>query len=176
MKKLKLIGALLGVTLMGVGAANAAPGYVTANLNMRSGPDLDFPSVEIIPEGTAIEVAGCLPDESWCDVIAGSNRGWVYGEYLAFEQGKEYVLLPDAGIATFKIPTVHFVAEDYWTKYYVGRPWYAQKAKWVAFAPRPRLGWQAPPGGVRKAGWWRSGYKAPEVNLVIPVERWKRRH
>lgn len=74
MRKLKLVGAIIGATLMGVAAAQAAPGYSTTGVNMRSGPDTEYPSVEIIPEGTALEIAGCLPDESWCDVIA--RAGW----------------------------------------------------------------------------------------------------
>ncbi len=176
MNKLKVMGAVIGITWLGIAAANAAPGFSTANVNMRTGPDLNFPAVEIIPEATPVEVEGCLADESWCDVIVGPNRGWVFSEYVAFERGNEYALLPDVGIQTLKIPVVTFVANDYWTRHYVGRPWYVERDKWIAFKPHPRPGWIAPPSGPRVAGWWRAGYKPPEVGLVIPLEHWKHPH
>ena len=173
MNKLKVLGAVIGITWLGIAAASAAPGYSTANVNMRTGPDLEYPAVEIIPEGTPIEVSGCLADESWCDVVAGANRGWVFSEYIAFEKGKDFVLLPDVGIETYKIPAVTFVAKDYWSKYYVARPWYVERDKWIAYKPHPRPGWAPPPPGPRVVGWWRHGYKPPEVGLVIPLEHWK---
>lgn len=176
MSKLKVIAAAIGMTWLGIAAANAAPGYSTANVNLRTGPDLDFPSVEVVADGTPIEVAGCLKDESWCDVIVGPNRGWMFSEYIAFERNGDYVALPDVGIETYKIPAVTFAAREYWAHYYVGRPWYADREKWIAFAPRPRAGWRAPPQGVRIAGWWRDGYRAPEVGLEIPLEHWKKHH
>ncbi len=134
---LKLIGAIAGLTLMGIAAAHAAPGVSTANVNVRTGPDTDFPSVGVIPEGDDVEIAGCLRDESWCDVIWAGNRGWVYSEYLAFDQRGEYVPLPDVGPEAFHVPFVTFVASDYWGRYYVGRPWWAERNRWFAFQVRP---------------------------------------
>jgi uncharacterized protein YraI len=175
MRKLKLIGAIAGLTLMGVAAANAAPGFSTANVNVRTGPDIDFPSVGVIPEGDPVEIAGCLRDESWCDVIWAGNRGWVYSEYLAFEDRGEYVALPDVGPAAYRIPFVTFTASDYWDRYYVGRPWYRDRTRWVDFRWRPRPGWNAPPPGPRHRGWWRTGYRAPH-GMGPPPDRWERRH
>jgi len=174
MRKLKLVGAVIGAMLMGAAAANAAPGYATTDVNMRSGPDTEYPSVEIIPDGTPVEIAGCLDDESWCDVIAGPNRGWVYSEYLAFDRGGNYVLLPDIGIDALRIPAVRFVAADYWNHYYVGRPWYADHARWTAFKPHQRAGWRAPPRGPRVAGWWRQGYAVPTGMRAPPEHGWMR--
>ncbi len=99
MSKLKWMGALAMFTAMGLGVAQAASGYSTANVNMRTGPDTDFPPVEVIPEGEPVNIRGCLDDESWCDVIWDGQRGWVYSEYLAFEQRGAYVPLPDVGLA-----------------------------------------------------------------------------
>lgn len=173
MRKLKLIGAIAGLTLMGLSAASAAPGFSTANVNVRTGPDTDFPSVGVIPEGDPVEIAGCLRDESWCDVIWAGNRGWVYSEYLAFESRGEYVALPDVGPAAYRVPFVTFVAGDYWDRYYRGRPWYHDRARWVDFRWRPRPGWRAPPPGPRHPGWWRAGYHAPR-GMGPPPERWRR--
>jgi uncharacterized protein YraI len=170
---LKLIGAIAGLIVMGAAAAYAAPGVSTANVNVRTGPDTDFPSVGVIPEGDDVEIAGCLRDESWCDVIWAGNRGWVYSEYLAFDQRGEYVPLPDVGPEAFRVPFVTFVASDYWGRYYVGRPWWGERNRWFAYNVRPRVGWHAPPPGPRRAGWWRSGYHAPH-GMGPPPDRWRR--
>jgi uncharacterized protein YraI len=173
MKIRRLIGAVAALTLLGLASAQAAPGFSTADVNIRTGPDTEFPSVGVIPEGDEIEIAGCLRDESWCDVIWAGNRGWVYSEYLAFEQRGGYVSLPDVGPAAFHIPFVTFVARDYWDRYYVGRPWYRDRDRWYAYNVRPRAGWHAPPPGPRNAGWWRKNYRAP-VGMGPPPNQWRR--
>jgi uncharacterized protein YraI len=173
MRKLKLIGLVAGLTIVGIASANASPGFSTANVNVRTGPDTDFPSVGVIPEGDAVEIAGCLRDESWCDVVWAGNRGWVYSEYLAFEQRGEYVPLPDVGPAAFHVPFVTFVARDYWDRYYVGRPWYRDRARWYGFTVRARPDWHAPPPGRRTPGWWRAGYRAPG-GMGPPPAHWRR--
>ena len=155
MKKVRLIGAVLALTTMGAATVQAAPGFSTANVNIRTGPDIDFPSMGVIPEGEPVEIRGCLRDESWCDVSWDGGRGWVYSEYLAFEDRGEYVALPDVGPAAYRVPFITFTAGDYWDRYYRGRPWYRDRARWVEFRWRPRPGWHAPPPGPRKRGWWR---------------------
>lgn len=174
MKMLKLASAALMISMAGTLAAQAAPGYSTANVNMRTGPDTEFPSVGVIPEGDSVDVRGCLRDESWCDVIWEGNRGWVYSEYLGFEHRGAVTPLPDVGLTAFSIPVVAFLANDYWQRHYVGRPWYKDRDRWAKFKPRPRQGWRAPPKGPRKAGWWRSGYRAPSGMKAPPDRGWKR--
>ncbi len=169
-----LAAAVVAIATLGVAAAQAEPGYSTADVNMRTGPDIDFPSVGVIPEGEPLYVEGCLRDESWCDVSWEDNRGWVYSEYLAFDYRGETVLLPDVGPAYFRIPIITFEARDYWGRYYVGRPWYRERDRWYAFNLHPRLGWHAPPPGPRRAGWWRSGYATP-YGMGPPADRgWRR--
>lgn len=156
-------------------AAQAEPGYATANVNMRTGPDIDFPSIGVIPDGAPVFIEGCLRDESWCDVRWGPERGWVYSEYLAFDYRGNIVALPDIGLSVFRIPYVTFSARDYWGRYYVGRPWYAERNRWYGYKVRPRPGWRAPPPGQRRAGWWRDGYRAPR-GMKAPPQRWNRPH
>jgi uncharacterized protein YraI len=168
-----LAAAALAVAMFGA-AAHAGPGYTTADVNFRTGPDTEFPSVGVIPEGDEIFVHGCLRDESWCDVEWGRDRGWVYSEYIAFDYHGEMTPLPDVGIAAFGIPIIGFVASDYWGHYYVGRPWYRDRDRWFAFRVHPRRGWHAPPAGPRRAGWWRSGYHAPMGMIVPPGRGWHR--
>jgi len=173
MRLRRLAAAVLAIATLGAAAAHAEPGYSTADVNMRTGPDIDFPSVGVIPEGEPLYVEGCLRDESWCDVSWEGNRGWVYSEYLAFDDRGATVLLPDVGPAYFSIPIITFEARDYWGRYYVGRPWYRDRARWEVYRIRPRMGWHAPPPGPRRAGWWRSGYAAP-YGMRPPAERWLR--
>ncbi|MGQ0672859.1 MAG: SH3 domain-containing protein [Hyphomicrobium sp.] len=173
MRPLKLISALAGLTLLCASAAQAAPGYSTADVNIRTGPDIDFPSAGVIPEGDSVQIKGCLDDESWCDVIWDGTRGWVYSEYLAVEQRGEYRPLPDVGLSTFRIPTITFVARTYWDRHYVSRPWYRDRARWNDFRIRPRVGWVAPPRGPRVPGWWRKGYQVAP-GFRPPPERWQR--
>ena len=94
-----LLAAAAAVAALGAGAAQAAPGYATAYVNMRPGPDIDFPSIGVIPEGEPLRVQGCLRDESWCDVIWGPDRGWVFSEYLAFDYRGSMVPLPSGRVA-----------------------------------------------------------------------------
>jgi uncharacterized protein YraI len=169
-----LITAIAAIATLGVAGAQAEPSYSTANVNMRTGPDTEFPSVGVIPEGEPLYVEGCLQDESWCDVRWADNRGWVYSEYIGFDYHGQTELLPDVGIEAFGIPVIAFVASDYWRRYYVGRPWYHDHARWESFKWHPRVGWRAPPPGPRKAGWWRSGYSAPAGMRPPPDRGWKR--
>jgi uncharacterized protein YraI len=172
MRLLALAGAVLAVMAATAAAAQAAPGVVTANVNMRTGPDTEFPSVGIVPEGAPIEVFGCLNDESWCDVAWEGNRGWVFSEYLGFDYRGEVTPLPDVGPAFFRIPVVVFSARDYWGRYYVGRPWYRDRDRWFGFHIHAREGWHAPPPGLRRPGWWRQGYHVPG-GMRAPVEHWR---
>ena len=173
MRKSIGIAAAIAAIGLGIGAAQAAPGYATANVNIRTGPDTEFPSAGVIPEGSSVDVRGCLRDESWCDVRWGSERGWVYSEYLAFDYRGEMTPVPDVGLAGLRLPVVVFRSGDYWRSHYVGRPWYKDRNRWASFKPRPRPGWHAPPNGPRRPGWWRSGYQAPQ-GMRAPAERWRR--
>ena len=145
MRMRRLFAVVVAMASLGAAAAHAEEGFTTANVNMRTGPDIDFPSIGVIPEGDPIYVEGCLRDESWCDVQWEDERGWVYSEYLAFDYRGEVVPLPDVGLSVFRIPVIEFRFVDYWDRYYVGRPWYRDRVRWRDFRPRPRVGWRAPP-------------------------------
>jgi uncharacterized protein YraI len=174
--KLTSFIAAAAIALLGAATAQASPAWTTANLNIRSGPDLDFPSVGLIPEGTPVEVAGCLRDESWCDVGWEGNHGWVFTEYLSVEDGPEFVPILDVDLQRHRVPYVVYSADDYWGRYYVGKPWYADRARWVAYRPRPRPNWIAPPPGPRQAGWWRPKYVV-QIGMGPPPGRgWKPKH
>jgi uncharacterized protein YraI len=129
----------------------AADGYVNADVNLRAGPGTDYPAVTVIPRWTGLQVQGCVDGYSWCDVVVGSERGWIYAQYLQFvRDNNEPVYLNDNG-PQLGIPVVTFTVGTYWDSYYRTRPWYRQRGYWVGRPPpiyRPlpsRPPWNRPP-------------------------------
>jgi uncharacterized protein YraI len=62
-------------------AAQAAPGTVTSNVNVRSGPGTNYPVVDTVRRGQAVDVQQC--QGSWCYVAKPGPSGWVSASYLA---------------------------------------------------------------------------------------------
>ena len=121
-----------------VSAAQAQSAYAAKDVNLRAGPARDYPVVAVVAGGASLAVQGCLSDYSWCDVIAGPYRGWVYAGNIDYAYDGQYVPLlgygPELGIAI-----VGFVLFDYWSRYYVNRPFYRDRERWEHRAPpRPR--------------------------------------
>ena len=171
--RLRIVAVLVAFATFGSAAAHAERAFTMADVNLRTGPDVAFPSIDVILEGETVDIAGCLRDESWCDVSWEGGRGWVFSEYLAVEDDGHMVALLDVGLVGFRIPYVTFVATDYWDRYYVGRPWYEDRHRWFSYRIRPRSGWHAPPSGHRSPGWWRAGYHAPR-GMRSPPRVWRR--
>ena len=63
--------------------ALAQTATTTSSVTLRAGPDRSMPSVTSLLSNTSVNVVGCLANWSWCDVIAGRERGWVYTRYLS---------------------------------------------------------------------------------------------
>ncbi|HZX71793.1 MAG TPA: SH3 domain-containing protein [Rhodanobacter sp.] len=124
--------------------AQAEEGYVTANVNLRAGPDPSYPLIDQLQAGTAVDVQGCTSGWEWCDVIAYGNRGWVAGNYVEYEYQNQPVLLPSYG-AQIGIPIVTFVIGNYWDNYYRSRPFYRERDQWY----RRRIVHRPPPPPVR---------------------------
>lgn len=103
-------------------------GFLRA-VNLRTGPDVVFPVVTRLDSDDMAQVQGCLADFTWCDVVAGRQRGWVSAKYL------RNVFRNRTAVITFSV-------EEYWDAHYRNRNWYADKAAWVGWGTP---GWTPPP-------------------------------
>jgi uncharacterized protein YraI len=103
--------------------ASAAPGFSTADVNMRAGPSTANPVVTTIPAGSPVEIIGCLNGWSWCDTPWAGYRGWVAGSYLnASWQGRAVPVVAYA--PRLGVPVVVYNGPAYWRRYYAGKPWF----------------------------------------------------
>lgn len=110
-------------------AALAEEGFAAKDIHLRAGPARDYPVVAIVSAGTSLDVQGCLADYSWCDVIALGERGWVYAANIEYVYGGTPVPLIDYG-PVVGITVVPFFLDDYWDRWYYGRPWYPRRDYW----------------------------------------------
>lgn len=62
-------------------AAQAAPGVVTSNVNVRSGPGTGYGVVDTLRRGQSVDVQQC--QGSWCYVAKPGPDGWVAANYLS---------------------------------------------------------------------------------------------
>ena len=62
-------------------AAYAAPGTVTSNVNVRSGPGTNFGVVDTVRRGTQVDVQQC--QGSWCYIAKPGPDGWISSTYLS---------------------------------------------------------------------------------------------
>ncbi|MGH8042499.1 MAG: SH3 domain-containing protein [Rudaea sp.] len=137
MKHKILCASVLGLSLFAAASASAADGYVTGNVNLRAGPDVSYPSVDMLPAGTSVVIYGCVDGWSWCDVSTGNDRGWMAGSFLqeAYEGRRVYVA--DYGVR-IGIPIVSFVFGAYWGDHYRNRSWYGDRDHWSHIQPHYR--------------------------------------
>lgn len=138
LKALVLAAAMLVVPI----AANAQLAYTARTVPLHAGPAGDYPVVATLGSGFAVTVQGCLPDYSWCDVIAGEYRGWVDARNINhFYQGASVPVINYG--AAIGIGVVTFVIGNYWQDHYIRHSWYRQMAQWrhrpahAAIHPRP---------------------------------------
>jgi len=89
----------------------------------------------MVPAGAYVEVYGCLPDYTWCDVGIYGSRGWVAATYLQYYWGDQWVYLP-AYAPRIGVPIVTFVLGTYWGDHYRHRSWYRERERWERSPPR----------------------------------------
>ena len=67
-------------------AAQAAPGTVTSNVNVRSGPGTNYQVVDPVRRGQSVDVQNC--QGSWCYIVKPGPDGWVSAQYLSAPGGQ----------------------------------------------------------------------------------------
>ena len=145
-----VISSFAAVLLAALGIASAQNAYTAKPMNVRAGPNRDYPLVAQLDAGTALDVHGCLDGWSWCDVSFEGNRGWMYGGGISFDYNGGRVPLYSYG-PQLGLPIITFSLGTYWGQYYQGRPWYGQRNTWAHrnFPPPARL---ARPAGRPQPG------------------------
>jgi uncharacterized protein YraI len=135
----------IGFGLVVPAASQAQTAYTTRTVNMRAGPSREYPVVDQLQPGEAVEINGCLDDWTWCDVSIGNDRGWVYAGSLESPYRNRRVVIYGNG-PMFGYPIVGFSVGPYWDTYYRGRPWYSRRSYWAGRPPSANWGG---PSGVR---------------------------
>jgi uncharacterized protein YraI len=88
----KLLNVATGVAVaaaavvMFLPAAQAAPGAVTGNVNVRSGPGTNYAVLDVARRGETVDVQRC--QGSWCYVVRPGADGWVSASYLSASGGR----------------------------------------------------------------------------------------
>ncbi|MBB4229176.1 DUF1236 domain-containing protein [Rhizobium mongolense] len=104
-RNLFLAGAVLAAS---AGFAHAEMSATAINdLNVRSGPGPQYPSVGVATRGSAAILDGCIQGSRWCRVDVNGMRGWVYAEYLQVEhQGNAMIV--EENEAVLGVPSVTY--------------------------------------------------------------------
>jgi uncharacterized protein YraI len=118
-------------------AAQAQQAFTAQTAHLRAGPAQDYPVVAILGQGFPVDVQGCVPSYTWCDVIAGPNRGWLWAGNISYAYQNSYVPLLNYGPA-IGIGILAFGVDDYWGHYYRDRPWFRQRDRWIHHPPPPQ--------------------------------------
>jgi uncharacterized protein YraI len=153
-------------TLVFPAAANAEVAYTTNAADLRAGPARDYPIVAILETGLAVDVQGCMQDYSWCDVIAGDYRGWVYARNIEYSYQGANVPVIDYG-SVIGIGVVSFIIGSYWQDHYAGRPWYRKLSQWSQRQSRTFTS----PGLPRQAATGAMHQPAPAFSYTQPPPR-----
>ncbi len=104
---------LTGFVLLGsAGLAQAEMAATTAtDIEVRSGPGAEFPTVGVATRGSEATLDGCVEGSRWCRVDVNGMRGWVYAQYLSVEQNGTSVVVQDHR-DDLGIPTITYEQTD----------------------------------------------------------------
>ncbi len=136
-----------GALLLGaLGIASAQNAYTSRPMNVRAGPNRDYPLVAQLGPGAPLEVQGCLSDWSWCNVSFDGTWGWMYSGGISFLYHGEPVPIYSYG-PSLGVPIITFSLFSYWGDHYRDRPWYSRRDEWAHRRMPPRM---RPPGPPRR--------------------------
>lgn len=81
--RLALAALLLLLALVPARGVSAADTIVADEVNLRTGPGLEFAILDVLPAGAAVTVLD-EPFDGWYPVDYAGLEGWVFGDYLLF--------------------------------------------------------------------------------------------
>ena len=142
-------------------AASADNAFTLRDVEIYTGPGSEYPPVASLAPNTRVDVAGCLSDWSWCDVILAGMRGWVYAGDLGYPYENRRASIVEIG-PRVHIPVISFSLPAYWDAHYRGRPWYRERDVWVN-----RVHAQVEHGGRPPEG--RAARSGPSAQAVTPA-------
>ncbi len=90
-------------------AAQAASGYTINRFYLYSGPGHKFERLDSVPDNTRVQIFGCTPNFSWCDVSWGSSRGWLDAHGIeTYDRGRRVIVADDGPY--LRLPVVTYSA------------------------------------------------------------------
>ena len=74
---------------------SATATVTAANLNVRSGPGLDYDVLAVISEGSSYPALGRNDDGSWIEIDADGTIGWVSAEWVEVAPSVDDLMVVD---------------------------------------------------------------------------------
>ncbi len=100
MKSRFIASAVMAVTVLAAGAAQARPGYMIDPSSIHTGPGFDYERLARVPENARVEVHTCTASYDWCQVSWRGVRGWMEGEEIEVRHAGRMVSLQEFGPRT----------------------------------------------------------------------------
>lgn len=123
--------------------ADAAPGRVTADLNLRAGPGTGYQVIAVIPDNAPVDIGGCTGP--WCQVSYGGVSGYASASYLVGGGGgvavapAPYAPAPYPYYGSPRYATPVLLPAPYWSSglfvWFDGRSWHRDRdrARWTGW-------------------------------------------
>lgn len=100
------------LTFAGPQPSQAAQGYSTVDVNVRSGPGTGYSIIDTIDKNRLLDIRACTPNWTWCEVSMRGTRGWVKESQLRAVYKDRRVQISNYG-ERLSIPAVTFNKNDY---------------------------------------------------------------
>jgi hypothetical protein len=84
-------------------------GTALTDVNVRSGPDPQFPVIGMIRDRQRVNVIACVEGSRWCQVSFRGRVGWAYSQYMALS-GAVVAVIPAPEIEVDVTPRTTFAA------------------------------------------------------------------
>jgi uncharacterized protein YraI len=157
MKRIVISAALASAAMLSAAQAQTI-GTATTDLNVRSGPDPQFPVIGMIRENRRVAVLGCIEGSRWCQVDVRGQIGWAYSQYMTLTGDVVAVLpVPELEVDVAERPVI---AQAPVAMYRTPAPAVTYQAP-IYRAPAPVVAYNPPAPVVT--------YRAPAVTYQEPV-------